>query len=548
MNKQDAGQITSAYLKPVYGFALKRCRNLQDAEDLSQEIMLRILRTLLLRCDIEDTEKYVWTIAHNALSNYYRDRAHRHIGTPIEELSETIHADEPEPEDALLLRESEETLHREIARLAKLQRQIVIAYYYEKRRQSEIADMLGIPVGTVKWHLFEARKELKRGMETVEKTKELSFNPIFFAMCGTNGSPGTLGSCANFFRTALSQNIAYTVRKEAKSVNEIAEILNVSPVYVENEAEYLEKYGFLTKQGGKYLGNILLDETNSEISRLHDEMYDRAAAIFAPELYDALISSDIWEDPGLQGGYTDGGERDRNFLLWALIPYIAAYSGEHLLKAEVSFEQAATRRPDGGHNICYASVINPAEEKPKYFDSMQNFCGMYWDRAQDMALYQIDTEWSARRVDNQYHLNTARILTLLSHERRGTALNEEEYAWLVEGGFLKMAEGPDQEIKALQQCVWLEGAEIKKRLLSFGDRIREKYHEELEALRKPYIEAVLRETPRHLHTMQKYGLQFTFYSDGWFILHCLKTLVNAGKLLPPKESQKQSLSMIILHE
>ena len=34
MNKQDAERITTEYLKPVYGFALKRCRSLQDAEDL----------------------------------------------------------------------------------------------------------------------------------------------------------------------------------------------------------------------------------------------------------------------------------------------------------------------------------------------------------------------------------------------------------------------------------------------------------------------------------------------------------------------------------
>ena len=69
MNKQEAERITTEYLKPVYGFALKRCRSLQDAEDLSQDIVLRIFTALLKREDIVDVQKYVWTIAHNCLTN-----------------------------------------------------------------------------------------------------------------------------------------------------------------------------------------------------------------------------------------------------------------------------------------------------------------------------------------------------------------------------------------------------------------------------------------------------------------------------------------------
>ena len=54
----------------------------------------------------------------------------------------------------------------------------------------------------------------------------------------------------------------------------------MSPVYVESEAEYLEEYGFLTRHGARYLCNILLDETNSALSRLHDEMYEKSRPDF----------------------------------------------------------------------------------------------------------------------------------------------------------------------------------------------------------------------------------------------------------------------------
>lgn len=153
--------IIEKYLKPVFGFALKRCKSIPDAEDLSQEIVMKAFRALLAKDDIRDTGKFIWTVAHNALSNYYRDAAKGMTGVSLDEVAETL-ADpgaEIEPGDSA---DSIRSLQREIAYLSGLQRRIVIAYYFENRRQADIARELGIPLGTVKWHLFEAKKELKR--------------------------------------------------------------------------------------------------------------------------------------------------------------------------------------------------------------------------------------------------------------------------------------------------------------------------------------------------------------------------------------------------
>lgn len=73
MNRQDAEKTITEYLKPIFGFALKRCKSTQDAEDLSQEIVMRAFRAFLIRDDIADVGKFIWTVAYNALSNYYRD-------------------------------------------------------------------------------------------------------------------------------------------------------------------------------------------------------------------------------------------------------------------------------------------------------------------------------------------------------------------------------------------------------------------------------------------------------------------------------------------
>lgn len=554
MKRDQAEKITTEYLKPIYGFALKRCANLQDAEDLTQEIALKAFRTLVARDDIESTDKFIWTVAHNTLANYYRDKIKTVVGVPIDELAEILPSDD-DTSAGIMEKESTDRLHMEIAYLSKLQRRIVIAYYYENKKQEVIAKELGIPLGTVKWHLFEAKKDLKRGMETMRKAGELKFNPIKFDLCGTNGSPGTKGSNSNFFRSALSQNIVYAVWKEPMTVNEIGDCLGVSPVYVESEAEYLEEYGFLTKHGDKYRCNILIDEPTNELVRFHDEMYRKAAEIFANELYDELTSGNILRDPRIICSQTDGElsftedkRADDNFMLWSLIPYISAVSGEKLMDKSISFEEAMTIRPDGGRNICYASVLSSDVNKPEYFDSMLKWCGPCWNRNKDYILWQIDTEWSTQRVTDGYTAVADRILLILSGMSDSDSDDETDWAFLAQNGIMKTKfemEGTKGFFKCATQVVWLENLEIKNELLAIGDRIKEKHKTEFDALKAPYIKAVLDATPKQLLTMQKYGLQYIFYSDGWFLLHCMKELVNNGKLKPPTEEQRKSLTTII---
>ena len=57
MNRQDVEKSIARYLKPIFGFALKRCKSLQDAQDLSQEIAIRAFRSLIVRDDVADMGK-----------------------------------------------------------------------------------------------------------------------------------------------------------------------------------------------------------------------------------------------------------------------------------------------------------------------------------------------------------------------------------------------------------------------------------------------------------------------------------------------------------
>ena len=240
---------------------------------------------------------------------------------------------------------------------------------------------------------------------------------------------------------------------------------------------------------------------------------------------------------------------DKNFLLWTLIPYIAAWSGENLRDNRISFEEVATLRPDGGHNIYHASVIQEELSLPKDYVYMKNWCGPMWNGNGKHILWQIDSEWSDQGEfrNPAYAADACRELSLYAREKT-ESLSKDEYAWLAEWGFVKTNGDYDGLFQSAWQIVILEGKEIRDKLLAIGERLKKKHLAEFEALKVPYTEAMLKNIPMHLRKVREYELQFVFHSDGWFLLHCIMALLENGKLKEPTEGQRKALTTLIVEE
>ena len=535
VRKEEAERVLEGYLKPVLGFALRRCKSSEDAEDLSQEIILKAYRALLARDDVEDAGKFIWTVAHNALCNYYRSAPKNVIGIPVEEMEELLACPETDEENE----EAVKRLRQEIAYLTAQQREIVVAYYFENKKQEQIARELGISVGTVKWHLFEAKKELKKGMEKMREASNLKFNPIKFTGYGINGSPGDK-SPDDFFRSVLPQNICYAVRNEWKTVNEIADDLGVSPVFVEGEVQFLEEYGFLEKQKNRYRIHFLLEERTTELLKAEDAAYKEAAALYADALFTKLTESGILESPNIESGY----KADKNFLMWTLLPYAAANSRVKP-KNTISFQEVATIRPDGSENIFHASVGEPVT--PEGYVQMNNWCGPMWNATEKHTLWQIGSDWSDFLKHHEfwtYQSDSVKIMTL--YERAQTeALSRDEYAWLAEQGVIRVG-GTAEKPEITWQIVILKTPAVREKLLDLEEEVRNTCADELDKLRKAYSAAALESIPQNMRRAKEFELQFIFYADGRFLHRCLWELLRSGKLKLPEEGQKPSMSTLLL--
>ena len=137
-----------------------------------------------------------------------------------------------------------------------------------------------------------------------------------------------------------------------------------------------------------------------------------------------------------------------------------------------------------------------------------------------------------------------RTITLLNWEKYNS-LSKHDYAWLAERGYIKTNGDYDGYFKSAWQIVILSSKAIKDKLLAIGERIKVKYQADFEALKAPYVEAVLESVPAHLKKVKEYELQSLFHCDGWFLLHCIVALLNNGKLKQPTEVQRKALTTII---
>lgn len=532
MDRTQADQFITSQARAVFSFALKRCACLQDAEDVAQEIVLRAYQALLTHEGVTDPVRYLWTIAHNVLANHYRDRSRVYVGICDQRSTET------DPESVFLDKEAVHRLRQEIAYLSRTQREIVVAYYFHGRKQEEIARQLRLPLGTVKWHLFEAKKELKRNMETPRIMAHLTFDPIRFTGFTVSGSIGSEGSPWRIFRSTLAQNIAYACWKSPRSMTEIAQALGISPVYLEDVLEQMTQQGYLLEQGGRYLCAILLTEFTDGLTRLSDQMYQGAAKLIAPELYHDLLDSDLWSDDALIC-------HDRAFGLWALIPWCIASCPQ---EKTVPFDAVASIRPDGANNLCTASLAAPEVPKPALHEMMDGqFSGPCWNEHNGLTLWQLDTVWSEHRIGEIYQAAARTNLTLMQRLLDGDELAAEEYALLAQQGLIRTAGNPGALFRASLAPLWLRGTAIRERVLTVADNVYRKHKAALGALKKPYADALMADTPPHLRKLREYSLQ-NVYHGHWFIVHCLHTLVETQLLPLPPPEERAILHTILLTE
>ena len=149
--------LLPAFRRKVFGLAYSFLRDREAAEDVTQEVFIKVWRALPGYDGRASVSTWIYTIARNAsLSALRARRPQASLSDP--QVMETIEATNPVPSaDAIVDRAA---ILRLVDELPTKQRQVIMLFYMEAQSHEEVASMLAMPVGTVKTLLHRARARL----------------------------------------------------------------------------------------------------------------------------------------------------------------------------------------------------------------------------------------------------------------------------------------------------------------------------------------------------------------------------------------------------
>jgi RNA polymerase sigma-70 factor, ECF subfamily len=161
------GELVARHMRRAFSIAWRILEHREDAEDVVQDAFLRALE----RIGSLDVERgfrpWFFRIVVNQALNLRRSRALR----ATEPIPADIMATTPSPEHAAESAALRLQLRAALAALPERQRLIVQLADLEGLNSSEIAEVLEVPAGTVRWHLHQARHALRAVLGSVKEDR-----------------------------------------------------------------------------------------------------------------------------------------------------------------------------------------------------------------------------------------------------------------------------------------------------------------------------------------------------------------------------------------
>jgi RNA polymerase sigma-70 factor (ECF subfamily) len=164
-------ELIRRYERPLFSLLFRMVRDRELAEDLAQETFIKALNAIESYRPEFKFSSWIFKIANNAAIDHLRRRELDTLsleGSPHAETPEAIEATalqignrQESPLDEVAARELGGQIEAAIAQLRPEYRSCILLRHVEGRAYEEIAQMLNLPLGTVKTYIHRARNELR---------------------------------------------------------------------------------------------------------------------------------------------------------------------------------------------------------------------------------------------------------------------------------------------------------------------------------------------------------------------------------------------------
>ena len=165
-------ELVLLYEKKVYNYCFRMTNSREDAEDLTQEVFIKVYKSLGSFKGNSQFSTWLYRIAHNICIDKYRKQ--KAVLIPLsgqnedgEERPLDLKSGEPTPEEQLLACERQALVQSCINSLKPGYRSVIILRDLQHHTYEEIADILRVPLGTVKSHISRARAALRDALDSV---------------------------------------------------------------------------------------------------------------------------------------------------------------------------------------------------------------------------------------------------------------------------------------------------------------------------------------------------------------------------------------------
>lgn len=176
------GRLVDEYKDKIYSYVSRMLGDPSEAEDVTQEAFVRAYRSLPRFRGASSFHTWLYRIASNLAIDVVRKRKRTEIASVS--LDEPLESDDGEyerevadegggPEAASGTRETQIAVRRAIMELPEKLRDVMVLYELQGESYEDIAEILGVPLGTVKSRLFNARSQLKERLKSLVAAGEI---------------------------------------------------------------------------------------------------------------------------------------------------------------------------------------------------------------------------------------------------------------------------------------------------------------------------------------------------------------------------------------
>lgn len=158
-------ELVRRYQRPIVAYLYRLVGDYEAALDLTQDVFIKIYKSLDRYSSDFRFSTWIYRIAHNTAIDYLRRTPARQQELRDSEVTTydaAVTSEAPSPEEESERAERRAELEQVVSRLPRAYRELIALRHGHDMGYDEIAELTGLPLGTVKNRIFRAREALRQ--------------------------------------------------------------------------------------------------------------------------------------------------------------------------------------------------------------------------------------------------------------------------------------------------------------------------------------------------------------------------------------------------